>query len=38
MLQKDIKSGLAKQILWQFHIPPPKEIHHPHYDARKPNP
>ena len=31
MLKKDIKSFLAKQALWQVHIPPPKEIHHPHY-------
>ena len=28
-----IKSWLAKQALWQLHIPPPKEIHHPHYDV-----
>ena len=37
MLRKDIKSWLAKQALWQVHIPPPKEIHHPHYDVTKPN-
>ena len=37
MLKKDIKSWLAKQALWQVHIPPPKEIHHPHYDVTKPN-
>ena len=37
MPKKDIKSGLAKQALWQFHIPPLKEIHHPHYDVTKPN-
>ena len=24
MLRKDIKSWLAKQALWQVHIPPPK--------------
>ena len=35
--KKDIKSWLAKQALWQVHIPPPKEIHHPHYDVTKPN-
>ena len=35
--KKDIKSWLAKQALWQVHIPPPKEIYHPHYDVRKPN-
>ena len=37
MLKKDIKSWLEKQALWQVHIPPPKEIHHPHYDLTKPN-
>ena len=35
--KKDIKSCLAKQALWQVHIPPPKEIHYPHYDMTKPN-
>ena len=34
---KDIKSWLAKQALWEVHIPPPKEINHPHYDVTKPN-
>ena len=37
MPKKDIKSQLAKQGRWQVHIPPPKEIHHPHYDATKPH-
>ena len=37
MPKKDIKSQLARQALWQVHIPPPKEIHHPHYDATKPH-
>ena len=37
MLKKDIKSWLAKQELWQVHIPPPKKINHPHYDVTKPN-
>ena len=37
MSKKDIKSWLAKQALWQVHIPPPKEIHHPHYDVTKPS-
>ena len=37
MSKKDIKSWLAKQALWQVHIPPPKEINHPHYDVTKPN-
>ena len=32
MSRKDIKSWLAKQALWQVHIPPPKEIRHPYYD------
>ena len=35
--KKDIKSWLEKQALWQVHIPPPKEIHHLHYDMTKPN-
>ena len=37
MPKKDIKLWLAKQVLWQVHIPPPKKIHHPHYDVTKPN-
>ena len=37
MLRKDIRSRLEKQALWQVHIPPPKEINHPHYDVTKPN-
>ena len=37
MSKKDIKSWLAKQALWQVHIPPPKEINHPHYDVIKPH-
>ena len=37
MSKKDIKSWLAKQALWQVHIPPPKKINHPHYDVTKPN-
>ena len=37
MSKKVIKSWLAKQGLWQYHIPPPKEIHHPHYDVTKLN-
>ena len=37
MSKKDIKSWLAKQVFWQVIIPPPKEIHHPHYDVTKPN-
>ena len=37
MPRKDIKSCLAKQALWQVHIPPPKEINHSHYNVKKPN-
>ena len=37
MSQKDIKSWLSKQALWQIHIPPPKEIHHLHYHVTKLN-
>ena len=35
--KKDIKSWLAKQALWQVHIPSPKEINHPHCDVIEPN-
>ena len=28
---------VSKQALWQVHIPPPKEINHPHYDVTKTN-
>ena len=28
---KKVKIWLAKQALWQVHIPPPKRIDHPHY-------
>ena len=37
MPKKYIKSWLAKQALWQVHIPLPKEINHPHYDMTEPN-
>ena len=37
MSRKDIRSWLAKHTLWQVHIPPAKEINHPHYDVTKPN-
>ena len=37
ILRKGIRSWLAKQALWQVHIPPPKKIHHPHYNMAKPN-
>ena len=37
MSRKDIRPWLAKQALWQVHILPPKEIHHPHFDVTKPN-
>ena len=37
MSREDIESWLAKQALWQAHIPLPKEIHHPHYDVTKAN-
>ena len=37
MSKKAFKSCLAKQALWQVHIPPPKEINHSHYDVTKPN-
>ena len=37
MSRKDIRSWLAKQAFWQVHIPPLKEVHHPHNDVTKPN-
>ena len=37
MSRKDVKSWLAKQALWQVHIPPPKETHQPQYNVTKPN-
>ena len=37
MLKREIKSWLTKQGLWKVLAPPPKEIHHPHYDLKKPN-
>ena len=37
MSKKDIRSWLAKQALWQIHIPPPKETNHLYYDVTKPN-
>ena len=37
MLREDIKPWLTKQVLWQVHIPPLKEINHPHYHVAKPN-
>ena len=35
--KKDIKSRLAKPALRKVNIPPPKEIHHSHFDVTKPN-
>ena len=37
MSKKGITSWLAKQALWQVHIPPPKKINHRHYNVTKPN-
>ena len=37
MSRKDIRSWLANKALWQVHIPPPMEIHHPQYDLTKRN-
>ena len=37
MSKKDIRSWSAKKTLWQAHIPPLREINHPHYDVTKPN-
>ena len=35
--KKKIKSWLAKQVLWQVHIPAPKTIDRPHYQVTIPN-
>ena len=35
--QRQKKSWLANKALWQVHIPPPREINHPHYDVTEPN-
>ena len=35
--RRTAKKFLARQALWQVHIPPPKKIDHPHYDVTKPN-
>ena len=37
MSRKNIRSWLAKQALWEVHIPPPKEINHPHCRVTKSN-
>ena len=37
MSKEDIRSWIAKKVLWQVHIPLPKKIDHPHYDVAKPN-
>ena len=28
---------VSKASPWQVYVPPPKEIHHPHYDVTRPN-
>ena len=35
--KKKIKSSFAQQALWQIHIPPTKDIEHPHYQVTIPN-
>ena len=35
--RKQVKQWLAKQAMWQVHIPPPKHIIHPHYQVTVPN-
>ena len=34
--KKDVKSWLAKQALWQFHVQPSKK-NHPYYEVTNPN-
>ena len=35
--KKGVKSCLAKQAMWQVHIPLPQERNNRHYDVAKPN-
>ena len=35
--KKNVRSQLAKQAFWQVHMPPPKEMNHPHNDVTKLN-
>ena len=35
--QKQVKDWLAKQTLWQVHMPPPKRIDYPHFYVTKVN-
>ena len=35
--KKNVRPWLAKQVLWQVHIPFPKEINHPRYDLTNSN-
>ena len=37
IIQKDVKSWLAKQAFWQVRLPPPTDIKHPHDKVTKPN-
>ena len=37
MSKEDIRSWIAKKVLWQVHIPLPKNIDHPNFDVTKPN-
>ena len=34
---KKVKLWLAKQALWQVHLPPPKKVDHPHFYVTKVN-
>ena len=35
--RKKVVAWLSKQALWQVHIPPPKQVIHPHYEVKIPN-
>ena len=35
--RRKVVEFLAKQVIIQVHIPPPKEVHHPHYEVTEPN-
>lgn len=32
-----VRNFLARQALWQIHLPPPKKVEHPHYMVDSPN-
>ena len=35
--RKNVKEWIAKQALWQVHLPVPKQVDHPHFTVKVPN-